>query len=66
MISRFFGGDAEGAHGLIAKADSIASAPNEQAKNGKRRAFDNAVEAKTGNPLSPDQALLLEQLAAAL
>jgi hypothetical protein len=43
LISQFFGNDADGAHadgahGLIAKAGSVASAPTEQAKNGTLRA----------------------------
>jgi hypothetical protein len=66
LIAQFFGGDQDGASGLIAKADSIGTAPNANARNGALGAFDNQVDAKIGNPLTPAQATLLKQLAASL
>jgi hypothetical protein len=51
---------------LVAKVDSIASAPNANAKAGKVAAFDNQIDAQTGKSISADQAALLKQLAAAL
>jgi hypothetical protein len=66
LITQFFGGDQNGASGLIAKADAIGSASNANARNGALGAFDNQVDAKVGNPLTPAQAALLKQLAATL
>ena len=66
LITRFFGSDQTGSSGLIAKVGAIVSAPNANAKSGKLGAFDNQVDAKTGNPLTAAQAALLKQLAAAL
>jgi hypothetical protein len=66
LILRFFGGDRNGANGLISKVDAIVTAPNANAKNGKLGAFDNQVDAKIGKPLTAAQATLLKQLAAAL
>ena len=66
LIRRFFGGDQNGANGLIAKVNAIINAPNANAKSGKLGAFDNQVDAKTGKPLTIEQAALLKQLAAAL
>jgi hypothetical protein len=66
LIARFFGADQSGANGLIAKVNSIATAPTANAKDGAIAAFDNAVDAKIGNPLTAAQAAILKQLAAAL
>jgi len=51
---------------LVAKVESIASAPNAQAKAGKLGAFDNEVDAQAGKAISPANAALLKQFAAAL
>ncbi len=64
LITQFLGSN--DASGLIAKVNAIVSAPNANAKNGALGAFNNQVDAKTGNPLTPAQAALLKQLAAAL
>lgn len=66
LIRRFFGSNQSAANGLIAKVHSLVTAPNANAKSGKLGAFDNQVDAKTGNPLTAAQAALLKQLAAAL
>ena len=66
LITRFFGGNGNGANGLLAKLHAIVTAPNANAKSGKLGAFDNQVDAKTGNPLTNAEAALLKQLAAAL
>jgi Tol biopolymer transport system component len=66
LIRQFFGSDQTGSNGLIAKVNAIVTAPNAHAKKGKLGAFDNQVDAKTGNPLTAAQAALLKQLAAAL
>ena len=65
-IRSFFGGDAGGANGLIAKVNEIASAPNANAKAGVLTAFGNQIDAKVGKSLTPAQAALLKQLALSL
>jgi hypothetical protein len=66
LIRQFFGTDTNGANGLITKADNIASATDPTTKANAVQAFDNQVDAKTGNPLTLEQANLLKELAAAL
>lgn len=51
---------------LVAKVDSVATAPNANAKDNKVAAFDNEIDAQTGKSISADQAALLKQLIAAL
>jgi hypothetical protein len=51
---------------LVAKVESIASAPNAQAKTGKLGAFDDEVDAQAGKAITPAVAALLKQFAAAL
>lgn len=66
LIGQFFGGDAGGASGLIAKADAITAAPNATAKQGKLNAFEKQVTAKLGKPLTKAEADALDQFASAL
>jgi len=54
------------ASSLVAKVDSVATAPNANAKSNKVAAFDNEIDAQTGKSISADQATLLKQLIAAL
>jgi len=51
---------------LVAKIDSVATAPNANAKSNKVAAFDNEIDAQTGKSITADQATLLKQLIAAL
>ena len=66
LIRLFCGTDTNGANGLITKADDIAAATTPSAKANALNAFDNQVDAKTGNALTAAQPATLKQLAAAL
>lgn len=61
-----YSGDANARNGLKAGVDSIASAPNAQAKAGKLQAFTNDVNAQTGKALTAQQAKALIKYAGML
>jgi hypothetical protein len=61
-LTEMFSDDAGAANGLCAKIYAVASAPNAIDKEGKLLAFDNQVNAQTGNALTSDQASILKRL----
>ena len=66
LIRLFCGTDTTGANGLVTKADNIAAATTPNGKANALNAFDNQVDAKSGNALTAAQRTTLKQLAAAL